>query len=88
MEIQKGRVYRHFKGDYYIVLDFATNNENDQKYVIYKALYGEGQLYIRSYDDFASLVNSEKYPHITQQYKFELQEIKSINGDHLWLILY
>ena len=83
MEIQKDRVYRHFKGDYYIVLDFAINNEDDQKYVIYKALYGDGQLYIRPYEDFASLVNREKYPHITQQYKFELQEIKSINGDHL-----
>ena len=42
MEILKNRVYRHFKGDLYLVVDFAQHSETDEKLVIYRCLYGEG----------------------------------------------
>jgi len=82
MEIFKNRIYKHFKGDYYIVIDTAINNENSQEYVIYRALYGNGQLFIRCIEEFLSKVDKDKYPNATQTYKFELQDINSINFTH------
>lgn len=69
-------IYRHFKGDYYIVLDIAQHSETKEKYVVYKGLYGNVEVYIRPYDMFLSKVDKEKYPNETQEYRFELQEIE------------
>ena len=77
-----GRIYRHFKGDYYIIVDTALNNEDEKEYVIYRALYGEGQLFVRPLDDFTARVDKVKYPNCTQEHKFELQDITSINPTH------
>ena len=77
-EIKTKRIYKHFKGDYYFVEDIATHSETREKYVVYRALYGNNDLYIRPYDMFASEVNHQKYPDIKQKYRFELQEIKSV----------
>jgi len=71
-------IYRHFKGDYYIVEDIAKNADSLDEYVVYRGLYEESQLWIRSKEDFVSEVNHEKYPNVKQQYKFELQDIKSL----------
>lgn len=78
MEVINNRIYKHFKGDYYLVLDVATHSENSDKYVVYRALYGDNKLYIRPYDMFISKVDKEKYPDVNQEYRFELCEIKSI----------
>ncbi len=66
-------VYRHYKGDYYIVEDVATHSETGEKLVIYRALYGESQLYARPYDMFLEEVNQNN-----QRYRFELQDTKSV----------
>ena len=39
-EIQLGRVYRHFKGDYYLVEAVAHDSETGALCVIYRKLYG------------------------------------------------
>ena len=72
-------IYRHFKGDYYIVEDVAIHSETKEKYIVYRGLYGDGKLYIRPYDMFMSEVDREKYPNVEQKYRFELQDIKSKN---------
>lgn len=77
-EIQINRVYKHFKGDYYLVVDIGTDSETLEKCVIYRKLYEDGALWIRPLDDFLSEVDHEKYPDVKQKYRFELQDIKSV----------
>lgn len=78
MEVKVKGVYKHFKGDYYIVEDIGLFSETMEKCVIYRALYGNNQLYIRPYNMFISEVDHEKYPNVSQKYRFELQNIKSV----------
>ena len=73
------RVYRHFKGDYYFVEDVAIHSETGERYVLYRQLYGDGGLFVRPLDMFLSPVDNKKYPDAKQEYRFELQNIKSVN---------
>lgn len=38
-EVKIGRVYRHFKGNYYFVENIAYDSENKERMVVYKPLY-------------------------------------------------
>ena len=44
--IKKGK-YKHYKGNMYEVLDIANHSETLEKMVVYKALYGEGEIWVR-----------------------------------------
>ena len=79
-ELQIGRVYRHFKGDYYLVEGVANDSETGAPFVIYRKLYGAGGLCLRPLEMFLSKVEKEKYPDCPQEYRFELQEIPSKAG--------
>ena len=75
-EIQINRVYKHFKGDYYLVVDVANDSETKEKYVVYRRLYDDCSLWIRPLDMFLSEVDHEKYPEVKQKYRLELIEEK------------
>ena len=79
-DVQPGRVYRHFKGDYYLVEALARDSETNEPCVIYRKLYGDGGLWLRPLEMFLSRVDREKYPDAPQEYRFELQEIESAAG--------
>lgn len=70
-------IYKHFKGDSYIVEDIAIDSETGESLVLYRALYGDNILYARPIRMFLEKVDTEKYPEIKQEFRFELQKIKS-----------
>lgn len=44
--LKKG-FYRHFKGNIYELLDIAKNSETQEEMVIYRACYGDRDLWVR-----------------------------------------
>lgn len=72
-EVRLHGVYRHFKGDYYLVEDIVFHSETKEKMVLYRALYGDGRLWARPYSMWLEEVDRAKYPGIKQKYRFELQ---------------
>ena len=63
--------YKHFKGKIYMVEDIAKDCETLEDIVVYRALYGDKQLWVRKYSDFISEVDHNKYPDVKQKYRFE-----------------
>ena len=60
MELKKGK-YRHFKGNEYELLDVARHSETMEPMVVYRALYGEGGLWVRPASMWLEQVEREDY---------------------------
>jgi len=74
MRLKPGDIVRHFKGNEYEILCIALDSETQEELVVYRALYGEGRIWVRKKDMFLSPVDREKYPDAQQVYRFELVE--------------
>ena len=78
--IKIGKIYKHFKGHIYKVIDIVYDSElstDDElkKVVIYEEVNGDHLRWARPYDMFNSLVDKKKYPNVKQKYRF--QEVKN-----------
>ena len=60
MELKKGK-YRHFKGNEYELIDIARHSETMEPMVVYRALYGEGGLWVRPAAMWTETVNRDGY---------------------------
>ena len=56
--IKLGR-YRHFKGGEYEVIGIARHSETREEMVVYRALYGEGGLWVRPASMWAETVTRD-----------------------------
>ena len=75
-EIEVGKKYRHFKDKLYEVIAIAYDSESNnddvkRKVVVYQAEYGDNLIWVRDYEMFASKVDKEQYPDVSQEYRFE-----------------
>ena len=70
-------IWRHFKGGRSFVITIAEHSEKEEKLVVYYCMDNNGRtnhkdgIYARPLDMFLSEVDHEKYPDITQKYRFE-----------------
>jgi len=60
MDIKPG-VYRHFKGNRYEVIGMAKHSETLEPMVVYRALYGEGGLWVRPAAMWNEIVDKPEY---------------------------
>ena len=71
-------IYKHFKGDHYLVEDIALDSETHKEMVVYRRLYDDCSLWVGPIEMFLSEVDHIKYPKVKQKYRFELVDVKSI----------
>ena len=79
-EVQIGKIYRHFKGNYYFIEDIALDSETKERMVIYKPLYErkDSKIWVRREKMFLEEISLTRPDNITgQKYRFELQETLS-----------
>ena len=69
--IKPGDIVLHFKGKRYKVLNIAEHVDGG-KLVIYMSLYEPYKIWARDYEEFNSEVDTNKYPEVSQRYRFEV----------------
>ena len=79
-QVQIGKVYRHFKGNYYFVENIAYDSETKERVVVYKPLYDRKEkIWVRPEKMFLEQI-PERPDNITgQKTRFELAENLSKN---------
>ena len=82
-QVRIGKVYRHFKGNYYFVENRALDSETHEWLVVYKPLYDreDSQIWVRAEKMFLEEI-PERPDNITgQKHRFEYCE--ELNKDYL-----
>jgi len=68
-------IYRHFKGDLYLVEGIAIHSDTREELALYRPLYGDSsKLFVRPLDKFIEEVEGKD-----QKHRFELRDIASKN---------
>ena len=83
-EIKIGRVYRHFKGNYYFVENVAYDSETKERMVVYKPLYEreDGRsIWVRPEKMFLEEI-PDRPDNITGQ-KFSFQLVDDIDRNYI-----
>ena len=81
-QVKIGKVYRHFKGNYYFIENVGLDSETMERVVIYKALYNreDSQIFVRRENMFLEEIDVTRKDNITgQKHRFEL--VKEIEKD-------
>ncbi len=76
-QVQIGRVYRHFKGNYYFVENIAYDSETKERMVVYKPLYEREdgrKIWVRPEKMFLEQIPERPDNKTGQKYRFELVE--------------
>lgn len=82
MEVEIGKVYRHFKGNYYFVENVALDSETKERMVVYKPLYErqDSKIWVRREKMFLEEI-PERPDNITgQKHRFEV--VKDLSVDY------
>lgn len=66
-----GEKYRHFKGMIITILEIAKHTETLEEMVVYEH---DGEDWVRPMSMFLEKVDKEKYPDVSQEYRFECIE--------------
>ena len=61
METLQPGIYRHFKGNKYQLLYIAKHSETEDLMVVYRALYGDGDVWVRPLDMWNERVERDGY---------------------------
>jgi len=82
-EVQIGKVYRHFKGNYYFVENRALDSESKEWLVIYKPLYDreDSKIWVRPEKMFLEEIPDRPDNITGQKHRFEYCE--DLNKNYL-----
>ena len=82
-QVKIGKVYRHFKGNYYFVENVALDSENTERMVVYKAIYDrpDSQIWVRPEKMFLEEIPGRPDNITGQKHRFEL--VNDIEKDYL-----
>lgn len=75
-KLKAGHIFTHFKGNQYALLHYAcdhTNGNTPTPVVVYANLNpSDNRVFVRDIREFFSPVDKEKYPDVTQTFRFEV----------------
>ena len=72
-QVKIGKVYRHFKGNYYFIENIALDSETQERVVIYKPIYdrNDSKIWVRREAMFLEKIDETRKDNITgQKYRF------------------
>ena len=74
-EPKRHEIFKHFKGNHYEIIAVGHHSETKERMVVYYDISGKNSTIdnpcIRPLDMFMSEVDHDKYPDVTQKYRFE-----------------
>ena len=71
MSLKKG-LYKHFKGNYYEVLELARHSETEEEFVVYRPLYGDRDVWIRPLAMFDETIEREGL--VVKRFEFQADQ--------------